>query len=109
MEQENIDDLHRRIKELESEVAYLNAQVKQENRFGLQGIDVPEAFEAESENKIPILEEVPELAITNDDGKPTHILIEGDNYHALTCVNYTHHSKKNVTYNKSEFINPIVF
>lgn len=95
---ENIDDLHRQIKELEGKVAYLNAQLKQENRFGLQWIDVPEAFDAESENKIPILEEVPELAITNDDGKPTHILIEGDNYHALTCLNYTHHGKVDVIY-----------
>lgn len=98
MAQENIDELHRQIKELESKVAYLNAQLKQENRFGLQWIDVPEAFESESENKIPILEEVPELAITNDDGKPTHILIEGDNYHALTCLNYTHHGKIDVIY-----------
>lgn len=95
---ENIDDIHRHIKELEGKVAYLNAQLKQENRFGLQWIDVPEAFDAESENKIPILEEVPELAITNDDGKPTHILIEGDNYHALTCLNYTHHGKVDVIY-----------
>lgn len=95
---ENIDDLHRQIKELENKVAYLNAQLKQENRFGLQWIDVPEAFDKESENKIPILEEVPELAITNDDGKPTHILIEGDNYHALTCLNYTHHGKVDVIY-----------
>lgn len=95
---ENIDELHRQIKELEDKVAYLNAQLKQENRFGLQWIDVPEAFDAESENKIPILEEVPELAITNDDGKPTHILIEGDNYHALTCLNYTHHGKVDVIY-----------
>lgn len=98
MAQENIDELHRQIKELEKKVAYLNTQLKQENRFGLQWIDVPEAFEAESENKIPILEEVPELAITNDDGKPTHILIEGDNYHALTCLNYTHHGKVDVIY-----------
>lgn len=95
---ENLDDLHRQIKKLEDKVAYLNAQLKQENRFGLQWIDVPEAFDAESENKIPILEEVPELAITNDDGKPTHILIEGDNYHALTCLNYTHHGKVDVIY-----------
>ena len=98
MEQENTDELHRKIKELESKVAYLNAQLKQENRFGLKWIDVPEAFDAESENKIPILEEVPELAITNDDGKPTHILIEGDNYHALICLNYTHHGKVDVIY-----------
>jgi len=96
--EENIDDLHRRIKELEEKNAYLNEQLKEENRFGLKWIDVPEAFEKESENKIPILEEVPELAITNEDGKPTHILIEGDNYHALTCLNYTHHGKVDVIY-----------
>jgi len=40
-------------------------------------MDVPEAFEDDVENKIPILKEVPELAIKNDDEKPTHILIEG--------------------------------
>lgn len=98
MAQENVDELKRQIKELESKVAYLNAQLKEDNRFGLKWIDVPEAFDAESENKIPILEEVPELAITNNDGKPTHILIEGDNYHALTCLNYTHHGKVDVIY-----------
>ena len=42
---DNIDELHRKIKDLEGEVAYLNAQLKQENRFGLHWIDVPEAFE----------------------------------------------------------------
>ena len=95
---DNTEELHRRIKELEKEVAYLNDQLKQDDKFGLHWIDVPEAFDKESENKIPILEEVPELAITNDDGKPTHILIEGDNYHALTCLNYTHQGKVDVIY-----------
>ena len=95
---DNIDELHRKIKDLEGEVAYLNAQLKQDNRFGLHWIDVPEAFEAGGENAIPILEEVPELSITKDDGKPTHILIEGDNYHALTCLNYTHQGKVDVIY-----------
>lgn len=95
---ENIDDLHRRIKELETQVAVLHNQLKDDGRFGLKWIDVPEAFDKESENKIPILEEVPKLAITNDDGKPTHILIEGDNYHAFTCLNYTHRGKVDVIY-----------
>lgn len=95
---DNIDELHRKIKDLEGEVAYLNAQLKQDNRFGLHWIDVPEAFEAGGENAIPILEEVPDLSITTDDGKPTHILIEGDNYHALTCLNYTHQGKVDVIY-----------
>lgn len=95
---DNIEELHRKIKDLEGEVAYLNAQLKQENRFGLHWIDVPEAFETGEENAIPTLEEVPELSITTDDGKPTHILIEGDNYHALTCLNYTHQGKVDVIY-----------
>lgn len=95
---ENIDELHRKIKDLEGKVAYLNAQLKQDHRFGLHWVDVPEAFDKTGENAIPILEEVPELSITTDDGKPTHILIEGDNYHALTCLNYTHQGKVDVIY-----------
>lgn len=94
---DNNEDLISKIRELQKEVDQLNAQLK-EKRFGLTWIDVPEAFEKESENKIPVLEEVPELAIHNDDGKPTHILIEGDNYHALTCLNYTHHGKVDIIY-----------
>lgn len=95
--QESQEELTIKVRELQMEVDRLNAQLK-EKRFGLTWIDVPEAFEKESENSIPVLEEVPELAIHNDDGKPTHILIEGDNYHALTCLNYTHRGKIDVIY-----------
>lgn len=91
------EELARQVRDLQKEVERLNAQLK-EKRFGLTWIDVPEAFEKESENKIPVLEEVPELAIHNNDGKPTHILIEGDNYHALTCLNYTHRGIIDVIY-----------
>lgn len=94
---ETHEELAIKVRELQKEVDRLNAQLK-EKRFGLTWIDVPEAFDQESENKIPVLEEVPELAIHNDDGKPTHILIEGDNYHALTCLNYTHRGKVDVMY-----------
>ena len=91
------EQLQLRIRELEKEVAHLHYQIKQQ-RYGLNWIDVPEAFDKESENKIPTLEEVPELSFKTDDGKPTHILIEGDNYHALTCLNYTHRGKVDVIY-----------
>ena len=94
---ESQDDLIRKIRNLEKQVAQLNSQLK-EKRFGLTWIDVPEAFEKESENKIPVLEEVPELAIHNNDGKPTHILIEGDNYHALSCLNFTHRNSIDLIY-----------
>ena len=72
---DNIDELHRKINDLEGEVAYLNGQLKQDNLFGLHWIDVPEAFEAGGENAIPSLDEVQDLSITTDDGKPNNILI----------------------------------
>lgn len=68
------------------------------DKYGLFWFDVPEGFEDDVENKLPILEEVPKLAIKNKDDEPTHILIEGDNYHALTCLNYTHKGKIDVIY-----------
>ncbi|MBQ7530744.1 MAG: site-specific DNA-methyltransferase [Paludibacteraceae bacterium] len=89
-----------RIHELEKQIARLQTEIKKnsETQYGLRWMDVPEAFEAESENAIPILEEVKEKAISSDDGKPTHILIEGDNFHALTCLNYTHKGQIDVIY-----------
>ncbi len=93
----NEEDFQLRIHQLEKEVARLHSQIKKQ-RYGLVWLDVPEAFDVESENKIPILEEVKEKAIRSDDGKPTHILIEGDNYHALSCLNYTHRGKIDVIY-----------
>jgi adenine specific DNA methylase Mod len=82
---------------LQKEIERLKKSIKKQ-RYGLVWMDVPEAFEDDVENKLPILKEVPELAIKNDDGKPQHILIEGDNYHALTCLNYTHKGKIDVIY-----------
>jgi len=81
-----------------------NERIKREltkfakDKYGLFWFDVPEGFDDDVENKLPILEEVPKLAINNKDGKPTHLLIEGDNYHALTCLNYTHKGKIDVIY-----------
>lgn len=89
------------IKALKEEIELLKKKQTYEmkrQKYGLNWIDVPEAFEKDSENKIPILEEVKEKSIKNDDGKPTHILIEGDNYHALQCLNYTHKGKVDVIY-----------
>jgi len=85
------------ILKLKKEIERLKKSVKKQ-RYGLVWMDVPEAFEDDVENKLPILKEVPELAIKNNDGKQTHILIEGDNYHALTCLNYTHKGKIDVIY-----------
>jgi len=92
-EQELLNEIDRLQKQLE----IANNRVKKA-KYGLVWMEVPEAFENESENQIPILEEVKEKAIKNDDDKPNHILIEGDNYHALTCLNYTHKEKIDLIY-----------
>src|SRR3989338_6432970 len=85
------------IQKLKGEIERLKKAVKKQ-RYGLVWMQVPEAFEDYVENKLPILKEVPKLAIKSKNDKPTHILIEGDNYHALTCLNYTHKGKIDVIY-----------
>lgn len=89
------------IEALKVEIEKLKNQKTKEikrQKYGLNWIDVPEEFDERSKNSIPILVEEKSKAIKNDDGKPTHILIEGDNYHALTCLNYTHTGKIDVIY-----------
>lgn len=99
------EELQRRIRALEREVADYKARLAdqrtsemKQRRYGLVWEDVPEAFDAEAENSIPILEEDTSLSVLQDDGQPTHLLIEGDNYHALTCLNYTHRGRIDVIY-----------
>lgn len=82
---------------LKKELDRLKKSVKKQ-KYGLVWMNIPEAFDNDVENKLPILKEVPDLAIKNNDGKPTTILIEGDNYHALTCLNYTHKNKIDLIY-----------
>lgn len=96
-EKELLQQKENHILKLQKEVEKWKKAVKTE-RYGLVWLDVPEAFEDDVENKLPILEEVPKNGIKSKDEKPTHLLIEGDNYHALTCLNYTHKGKVDVIY-----------
>jgi adenine-specific DNA-methyltransferase len=59
---------------------------------------VPEAFEGDADDKLPVLEAVPHLSLENRSKARSNLLIEGDNYHALTCLNYTHRGKVDVIY-----------
>ncbi len=96
-EKEVVQQKDNQILRLQKEVEKLKKSIKTQ-KYGLVWADVPEAFEDDVENKLPVLEEVPTLAIRTKDDKPTHILIEGDNYHVLTCLNYTHKGKVDVIY-----------
>lgn len=46
----------------------------------------------------PVLKEVKTKAIQTDDTKPVNILIEGDNYHSLAVLNFTHQENIDVIY-----------
>ncbi len=58
----------------------------------------PEKVILECKLNYPILKEIKEREINENSGKPTHILIEGDNYHALSILNFTHEKSIDVIY-----------
>ena len=72
--------------------------LKKQKKFGLVWEDKPENVVKECENKLPVVKEVEEKAIGDVVGEPTNIIIEGDNYHALSVLNYTHAGKIDVIY-----------
>src|SRR5205085_6778791 len=49
-------------------------------------------------DNLPVLKEVRDKAIVNGEDCPNHILIEGDNLHALTALTFTHEGKIDVIY-----------
>ncbi len=68
-------------------------------KYGLVWEDKPEEAERLLEDNLPVLTEVKERYIAGSSpDSPNHILIEGDNLHALTALTYTHESKIDVIY-----------
>lgn len=59
---------------------------------------VRETFDNESVNKLPILKAINGLEVQTDKNKSANILIEGDNYHSLSVLNYTHSKMIDVIY-----------
>jgi adenine-specific DNA-methyltransferase len=101
----NKKDILDKIKNLDGlsneERAYLVNLVNTKKKYGLVWEDKPEEVEEQLRTKLPILKEVKERAIINDtesDKHPNHILIEGDNLHALTALTFTHENKIDLIY-----------
>jgi len=89
------------IQELQTTIK--NLENKLEKKYGLVWEDKKEQFDEESENSLPILKtkndkKFPDIKTDKANGKNPHILIEGDNYHALSVLNYTHKGKIDVIY-----------
>ena len=58
----------------------------------------PEQVVLDCEHNLPILKRVKEVREPKGNGLEDNILIEGDNYHALTVLNYTHPESVDVIY-----------
>ncbi|MBS0645581.1 MAG: site-specific DNA-methyltransferase [Verrucomicrobia bacterium] len=95
-------DLIHKLKQLtgisDEERAYLINLVNTKKKYGLVWEDKPEDVEEQLRDNLPVLKEVKDKAIINGEEYPNHILIEGDNLHALTALTFTHEGKIDVIY-----------
>lgn len=82
--------------ELAREVEKLEKKLKK--NYGLVWEDKPEKVAELCKEKLPVLVEDKNKEIETDKDKPVNILIEGDNYHALSVLNYTHKGRIDVIY-----------
>lgn len=81
------------------EKAYLIELINNKKKYGLVWENKPEDVEQQLRSMLLVFSEVKERAIISEDKEaPNHILIEGDNLHALTALTYTHEGKIDVIY-----------
>lgn len=76
-------------------------KIKKNKKYGIvwDTENSKEYFEEISNGKLPILSEDESLSINNDEvSEPTHLIIEGDNYHSLSVLNYTHENSIDLIY-----------
>lgn len=85
--------LENKIKSLEKELK----EIKKAKKYGLVWEEKEEYFDKETIWKLPVLEEIKTRNITQNN-RENNILIEWDNYHTLSVLNYTHKGKIDVIY-----------
>ncbi len=88
-------------KELLAHISDLEKQVKvlkDRKKFGLVWEDKPEDVVLQCETNVPILREIKNRKLVSDNHIHSNILVEGDNYHSLSVLNYTHKSKIDLIY-----------
>lgn len=66
--------------------------------YGLKWEDKPEAVADLCDTQLPVLKEDKSKEIVTDPNLPTNYIIEGDNYHSLFTLNFTHKKKIDVIY-----------
>lgn len=82
-----IEDLQLQVREL-----------RKKSKFGLVWEDKPDAQVQKVSESIPLIREDVSKRVKSADGDTDHILINGDNYHALLVLQSTHLNKVDVIY-----------
>ena len=73
-------------------------KLKKRRKYGIVWEEKKETVAEYCKTKLPVLTEDKNLAIITDKCETDHLMIEGDNYHALAVLNYTHHGKIDIIY-----------
>lgn len=73
-------------------------RLKKRKKFGLVWEEKPEDVAELCKSKLPVLVEASGKEVLDSPEGPTNVLIEGDNFHALSVLNYTHKGKIDVIY-----------
>jgi adenine-specific DNA-methyltransferase len=92
------DNKKSEVEKLNAEIERLKKELKKRKKYGLVWEEKPEEVVEMCKEKLPVLKEVKNKEIITDKDKPVNLLIEGDNYHALSVLNYTHAKKVDVIY-----------
>jgi adenine-specific DNA-methyltransferase len=72
--------------------------LKSRKKFGLVWEDKPESVVQRCQHELPILAQIESRKIISDRGAPTNYIIEGDNFHTLSVLSYTHADSVSVIY-----------
>lgn len=73
-------------------------KLKKRKKYGLVWEEQEEKFDKDALGKLPVLKEIKNREIKTDKKAPVNLLIEGDNYHSLSVLNYTHDKAIDVIY-----------
>lgn len=73
-------------------------ELKKRKKFGLVWEENTEEVVSHCKQNLPVLTELDDKKIISDSSSRMNILIEGDNYHALSVLNYTHRKSIDVIY-----------
>lgn len=87
-------DLQKEITDLKSELRRL----KKDRKYGLIWEEKPEDVVIDGQKNIPVLRQIKNLKVKKSDNEIYNLLIEGDNYHTLSALVYTHKKKVDVIY-----------